>query len=238
MIVMPAVDVRGGACVQLVGGSLGHEAIRLSDPLAAARRWIGAGFTHLHVVDLDGAFTGASSNAATISRIVRGAGAETQVGGGVRDDTALDAVLSLGAARVVVGTRALEDLGWLETRARRRPGRIVVALDVRGDRLALRGWTTDAPISSDEALRWLDGLPLAAVLVTSIDVEGRMLGPNLELMERVADRTTLPLIASGGIGRVEDLRELRARGVWAAVVGMALYTGALDPERTAEEFAQ
>lgn len=237
MIVMPAVDVREGACVQLVGGSLRHEAIRLSDPVAAARRWSDAGFTHLHVVDLDAAFTGASSNAATISNIVRDIDVETQVGGGVRDDAALDAVLSLGAARVVVGTRALEDLGWIETRARRRPGRIVVALDVRGGRLALRGWTANAALSTDEALRWLDGLPLAAVLVTSIDVEGRMIGPDLRLMERVAERTTLPLIASGGIGRIEDLRELRARGVWAAVVGMALYTGALDPERTAEEFA-
>ena len=235
MIVMPAVDLRGGACVQLVGGSFEREVVRIADPIAAARRWRDAGFTHLHVVDLDGAVNGASANADVVRRLVTD-GANTQVGGGIRDTTAVDDLLALGAARVVAGTRALEDPEWLASIAVERPGRIVVALDTRGGRPTVHGWAEEADVTLDDALARVSELPLAGILVTSVEVEGRMGGPDLALLDRVQRRTTLPLIASGGIASTRDLRELRARGVWAAVVGMALYTGAIDPETTAEEF--
>ena len=236
MIVMPAVDLRGGACVQLVGGSFDHEVVRLTDPIAVARRWREAGFAHLHVVDLDGAVNGATLNGGVVRRLLAGGAADTQVGGGMRDTAAIDALLALGASRVVTGTRGLQEPEWLASVAESRPNRIVLALDVRGGRPTVRGWSHAADVSLDDALSLVAELPLAAILVTSVDVEGRLSGPDLALVDRVQRRATLPLIASGGIASVQDLRQLRARGVWAAVVGMALYTGALDARATAEEF--
>jgi phosphoribosylformimino-5-aminoimidazole carboxamide ribotide isomerase len=236
MIVMPAVDLRGGACVQLVGGSFDHEVVRLTDPMAAARRWRDAGFSHLHVVDLDGAVNGVSPNGDVVRCLLGERGADTQVGGGIRDTATIDDLLARGASRVITGTRALEDSGWLASVADARPWRVVAAVDVRGGRPAVHGWARAADVTLDAALGAVSELPLAGVLVTSVDVEGRMAGPDWGLVDRVQRRTTLPLIASGGITSMEDLRELRARGVWAAVVGMALYTGALDARATAEEF--
>jgi phosphoribosylformimino-5-aminoimidazole carboxamide ribotide isomerase len=236
MIVMPAIDLREGACVQLVGGDYAREVVRVSDPCAVAQRWLAAGFTRLHVVDLDAAL-GRGTNAVAVRRLVTDTNAEIQVGGGVRDRAGVDSALALGAARVVVGTRALEDLEWISTAAAQRPGKIVVAVDVRAGAPAVHGWTRNASCSLDGALDALRDLPLAALLVTSVEVEGRMCGPDLPLVDRVLARASVPVIASGGIATTTDLQELDARGVRAAVVGMALYTGALDPFRTAEEFA-
>lgn len=238
MIAIPAVDLREGACVQLVGGAYDAEAVRLADPVAVARRWRQAGFSALHVVDLDAA-TGRGSNAGVIDALLADAllaGTPVQVGGGVRDADAIARLLDAGAARVVVGTRAVRDPGWLAAAASRFPSRLVVALDARGGRVATHGWTRDDGPDAVEVARTLAALPLAGVLVTAVEREGRMQGPDLDLSERMAAAAPFPLIASGGIAAPGDLRALSARGVAAAVLGMALYTGALDPRATAEEF--
>jgi phosphoribosylformimino-5-aminoimidazole carboxamide ribotide isomerase len=235
MIAVPAVDLRDGACVQLVGGDYDAERVRLDDPLAVARRWRDAGFARLHVVDLDAA-TGRGDNAAAVAALLAQGGAEIQVGGGVRDDARLDALLPAGAARIVCGTRAVEDPAWLAAAAARHPGRVVVAADVRGREVATRGW---AGRSGRDVFRLLDALaplPLAGLLVTAVHREGRMAGPDLSLVRALAARTRIPLLASGGIGGVDDLRRLQEAGAAEAVVGMALYTGALDPRAVAEEF--
>jgi phosphoribosylformimino-5-aminoimidazole carboxamide ribotide isomerase len=238
VIVMPAIDLREGACVQLVGGSFADERVRIADPLAAAQRWSKAGFRHLHVVDLDAAVSGTRRvNVRVMRNLVAQCGMETQLGGGVRDSLTLDGLLALGAQRVVAGTRALEDPEWLRREAARRPGRVIAAVDVRNGAPVLRGWREAASITLESALAALEGIPLAAVLVTAVHVEGRMKGPDLALVDKVASLSSAPIIASGGIASERDLRELQARGVWAAVVGMALYTGVLDARRTAEEFA-
>lgn len=236
MIVIPAIDLREGACVQLVGGAYEEERVRMDDPVAAAREWARLGFTQLHVVDLDAA-TGRGSNLAVVRAILHeGLFDAVQVGGGVRGEDAVDALLDAGAARVVVGTRALEDPDWLAETCARFPGALVVAADVRGRRVVTRGWERTLAVDVVDRVEALNALPLAGVMVTAVHREGQMEGPDYFLMDDVLEAATLPVIASGGIGAAHQLRELAERGVAATVLGMALYTGALDPRRAAEEF--
>jgi phosphoribosylformimino-5-aminoimidazole carboxamide ribotide isomerase len=159
------------------------------------------------------------------------------VGGGVRTGDHIERLLDWGAARVVVGTRALTDVAWLNEQARRFPDRLVVAADIRAGRLATRGWTEALDDDVATLLRRLGDLPLAGVLVTAVDVEGQMRGPALEVIERAVSACPLPITASGGVGNASDLRALEQRGAAAAVIGMALYTGTLDARAIAREFA-
>lgn len=237
MRVLPAVDLREGACVQLVGGSYAEERVRLADPVAVARRWQEAGFGELHVVDLDAA-TGRGDNAEQIRTILALPGLRVQVGGGVRTGERVTELLELGAARVVVGTRALEDPAWLARVANLHPHRLVVAADVRERAVLTRGW--DASLGADigAVLERLNALPLAAVLVTAVHLEGRLAGTDLSLMQEVAAGSRAPVLASGGVTTLEDLRALAERGVEGAVIGMALYTNTLDAAATAREFGR
>ena len=243
MIVLPAVDLRDGRCVQLVGGSYDAERVRLDDPAGVARRWADVGFHHLHVVDLDAA-TGRGSNARIVRDVITAFsgmaddGGDVQVGGGVRDDDAVERMLGDGARRVVVGTRALEDSGWIDEIAHRFPGEVVVAADVRDRRVVTRGWGRTLPRTVLDVVEELNALPLAAVLVTAVHREGLMQGTDLPLMEDVAELAAFPVFASGGITTMNDLRALADRGIAGAVVGMALYTGELDARRVVEEFAE
>jgi len=239
MIAVPAVDLREGACVQLVGGSYARERVRLADPLAVVRRWSSLGFRRLHLVDLDAA-TGRGANTALVGSVLgeaRALGLEVQAGGGVRDQEAIEWLLEAGACHVVVGTRALEDTGWLGAMAARYPGRLILAADARGRRIATRGWSKRLARDVVEVAGETSRLPLAGLLVTAVHREGRLAGPDLPLIAAVARATRLPVIAAGGIGRLQHLRSLAACGVAAAVVGMAFYIGALDARAAVEEFA-
>lgn len=237
MIAIPALDLRGGACVQLAGGSYDREVIRIPDPLGVAAAWRRYGFRHLHVVDLDGV-AGRGNNEAEIQAILGATDIEVQVGGGVRNRGLIQQLLEDGAQRVVIGTRALEDPDWLAEMAELFPGSIVVAADVRGRQILSHGWTRTHPKLVLDLIEELNGLPLAGVLVTAVHREDAMNGTDLPLMEDVAETAEFPLFASGGLGSLNDLRALADRGVAAAVIGMALYSGALDPWAVAEEFAE
>ncbi len=237
MIVLPAVDLRGGACVQLIGGSYDHERIRLSDPGAVARTWQDVGFRQLHCVDLDAA-TGRGSNEGVVREILSITDFEVQVGGGVRDDGRIEDLLADGARRVIVGTRALEDGAWLDEMAARFPDELIVAADVFDRRVVTRGWTRALPVDILDAIEELNALPLAGILVTAVHREGQLQGTDLPLMEDVAEAAAYPVYAAGGITTVHDLRALASRGVAAAIIGTALYTGAIDPHATAAEFGE
>ena len=237
MIAIPAVDLRGGSCVQLVGGDYAEERVRLDDPYSVAREWARQGLTRLHVVDLDAA-TGRGDNAAVIRDILRDSAVPVQVGGGVREESRIERLLEDGATWVVVGTRAVEDEGWRIEMANRFPGQLIVAADVRDRRVVTHGWSRTLPRDITDVTEELSSLPLAGLLVTAVHREGRMQGADLFLMEDVVDAASFPVYASGGIGTVADLRALADRGVAAAVIGMALYTGAIDPWHTAEEFSE
>ena len=227
MIVIPAVDLRGGRCVQLVGGSYEREMVSLDDAESAAKRWESEGFKAIHVVDLDAA-TGRGSNALLVERIIQSANVEVQVGGGLRTSEQVARALEVGAARVVVGTRALEDREWLEEITAKYPDRIIVAADVRDRTVLVRGWQTSREVSLEKEIAALNDLPLAGLLVTAVHREGLMEGPDAPLIGEVARLSAFPIQASGGIGTMEDLDALADAGASAAVIGMALYTGALS----------
>jgi phosphoribosylformimino-5-aminoimidazole carboxamide ribotide isomerase len=237
VIVIPAVDLREGACVQLVAGDYGEERVRLSDPVAVAREWTRYGFRRLHVVDLDAA-TGRGSNRDVVTELLRDTAAEVQVGGGIRSTTQVDEMIAGGARAVVVGTRAFEDSDWLSRIVTAYPNEILVAADVRDRRIVTHGWTRTLPREIIDVTEELSTLPLAGILVTAVHREGRMQGADLFLMEDVVEAAEFPVYASGGIGSITDLRALADRGVAAAIVGMALYTGAIDAWHAAEEFSE
>lgn len=237
MLAIPAIDLRDGHCVQLVGGDYAKEAVRLDDPVRIAQRWVAAGFSRLHLVDLDAA-TGRGSNRELLREIITRAGVPAQVGGGVRDGEAILTLLEDGADRVVVGTRGVEDPEWLARQAEAAPGRIVLAADVKERTVVTRGWAKETKREIVEFIRELEDLPLAGLLVTAVHKEGKMQGTDLALMADVVDAAPWPVIASGGVGSLQDLRSLEDRGVAAVVLGMALYTEALDARIVAEEFAE
>ena len=236
MIAIPAVDLRDGACVQLVGGSYAQEAVRLENPVEVARGWARTGFSRIHVVDLDAA-TARGDNSAIVRDILSEVPAHVQVGGGVRSGDTVERLLGEGAQWVVLGTRALEEPEWLAGTASAFPGQLIVAADVRERQVVTRGWTRTISRTVLDVVERLNEVPLGGILVTAVHREGQLAGTDLFLMEDVAELSVHPVIASGGISTMNDLRELADREIAAAVIGMALYTGALDARAVAEEFA-
>lgn len=235
MIAIPAVDIRDGVCVQLVGGSYAAERVRLDDPPAVAREWARLGFRRLHVVDLDAA-TGVGANDTIVDTILRERTGPVQVGGGVRTTERVRELVEAGASNVVVGTRALEEPEWLADVAASYPGVIIVAADVRDRNVVTRGWTYTLARDVLDVITALNALPLGGSLVTAVHREGRMRGADLALMADVVGRAKLPVIAAGGIATLSDLHALARCGVAAAVIGMAFYTGELDVRQIAQEF--
>jgi phosphoribosylformimino-5-aminoimidazole carboxamide ribotide isomerase len=236
VIAYAAIDLRGGRVVQLVGGRPDAERISLPDPGAVTRQWVEAGFAALHVVDLDAAL-GVGDNASAIDAILSAAGdLPVQVGGGVRTTERAEELLANGATRVVVGTRAVEDRAWLEQLATRFPARIVVAADVRGNEIVVRGWTVGTELGTAEFLHGLAHIPLGAALVTDVAREGAMRGVDVCRFGALVRESSHPLIAAGGIATADDLAALADAGVAGAVLGMALYTGALDARAIAEAY--
>ncbi|HMI56315.1 MAG TPA: 1-(5-phosphoribosyl)-5-[(5-phosphoribosylamino)methylideneamino] imidazole-4-carboxamide isomerase [Gemmatimonadaceae bacterium] len=237
MIAIPALDLRSGACVQLAPGSYDEELIRIPDPVGVALAWRQYGFRHLHVVDLDGV-AGRGNNRPQIHGILGATDVEVQVGGGIRNRQLIQDSLDDGARRVIIGTRAVEDPDWLADMAGLFPGFIVVAADVRDRKILSHGWTRTHPKLVIDFVEDLSGLPLAGLLVTAVHREAAMHGTDLPLMEDVAQAADFPVFAAGGLGSLNDLRALADRGVAAAILGMALYSGAIDPWVVAEEFAE
>jgi len=234
---VPAVDLKGGRCVQLVGGRPEEERVSLPDPVGVARGWMALGFSALHVVDLDGAL-GTGTNIGLIERIASEIPCDLQVGGGIRTDAAADAVLGAGADRIIVGTRAVEDLPWLKALAERHPQRVTVAADVRGGRVLRKGWAESTEISVGDFLAKLAAVPLAGVLCTDVGREGRVEGIDRTFVDEVLGASPFPVWISGGVTTVEELRFLDGQGAAGAVLGMALYTGALNAALVAKEFGK
>lgn len=236
MIAWPAVDLKGGRVVQLVGGRPEAERVSLPDPVAVARDWVARGFHALHVVDLDAAL-GTGDNRPAIEAILAAVDVPVQVGGGVRDNGTLDRYVAAGAARVIVGTRAVRDRAWLERACARHPGRVLVAADTRAGQVLVRGWTETSGLDLRSYLGDLAPLPLAGVLVTDVACEGGLGGADVALFRDVVAACAQPVLAAGGIARLEDLRRLADAGVAGAVLGMVLYAGDIDVDRVAREFS-
>ena len=237
MLAIPAIDLREGRCVQLVGGDYAAEAIRLEDPIAVAHRWIATGFSRLHVVDLDAA-TRRGDHLDLITRLVMEVEVPVQVGGGIRTEERVSTLLEAGSDAVIIGTRGLADPEWLRAQAFRTPGQVILAADVRDGEVVAEGWAAGSGRSLGEAIAAVHDAPLAGLLVTAVHREGRMAGTDLALMEEAVAASPWPVHASGGVGSMEDLRALAGIGVQAVVLGMGLYTGTLDAAAVAAEFGR
>lgn len=224
LTLLPAVDVADGRAVRLVQGEAGSET-SYGDPLAAALTWQRDGAQWVHLVDLDAAF-GRGSNRDLLAEVVGALDIAVEISGGIRDDDSLDDALASGAARVNLGTAALEDPDWVRSAIARVGDRIAVGLDVRGTTLAARGWTSDGG-ELFEVLARLDADGCARYVVTDVRRDGTLTGPNLDLLRRVTDATDRPVVASGGVSSLADLRAIAGvPGVEGAIVGKALYAGA------------
>jgi 1-(5-phosphoribosyl)-5-[(5-phosphoribosylamino)methylideneamino] imidazole-4-carboxamide isomerase/N-(5'phosphoribosyl)anthranilate isomerase len=232
LVLLPAVDVANGAAVRLVQGEAGTET-SYGDPLDAALAWQRDGAEWVHLVDLDAAF-GRGSNRELLAEVVRKLDVAVELSGGIRDDASLDAALATGAARVNLGTAALERPDWVRTAIARHGEKIAVGLDVRGTTLAARGWTEEGG-DLWETMARLDADGCARYVVTDVHRDGTLTGPNLELLREVCTRTAAAVVASGGVSSLDDLRSLAALGtVEGAIVGKALYAGAFTlPEALA-----
>jgi phosphoribosylformimino-5-aminoimidazole carboxamide ribotide isomerase len=229
VILYPAIDIRGGQAVRLLQGDYERETAYDADPADAATRWAGEGAEFLHVVDLDGAKVGEPRNLEVVRRIAAAVGGcRIQVGGGIRDKAAVDAVFDAGADRVVIGTAALRDPEFLDDVLEAHGDKVVVSVDARGGNVALQGWTEGTGRDVADTVADLDARGVRRFLCTEIAVDGTMAGPALEELKRIAVSTSAQLIASGGVGDLDDLRALALLGearenIEGAIVGRALY---------------
>lgn len=228
MMIIPAVDILDHRVVQLVGGVPGSEKIVIPDPKEVARSWLDKGAKYLHLVDLDGAF-GKENNIPVIKEIIRTAGVPVEVGGGIRDEATVRELVEAGVDRVIVGTKAIKEPEWLADMANKFPGKIALALDTKGGNITMKGWQEAAPISIDEMFDRIRGLPLAGILNTNVDVEGQGKGIDAEFATDFIRRSPHKVIASGGVTSEEDAKILDAAGAAGAVVGVAIYTGLMEP---------
>lgn len=230
MIVIPAIDLKDGRCVRLRQGDMAAETIYSTDVSATARRWQQQGAGLIHVVDLNGAVDGEPRNLREIQSIISTVNVKVQVGGGIRTIDTVRRYLTSGVSRVVLGTVALTDRTLLEQACNEFPRRILLGLDARDGKIAVKGWTAVSETKAIDLLKELAGYDLGAVIYTDIARDGMLDGPNIAALREVVERSSFPVIASGGISRVEDLRAIRSLGprIEGAIVGKALYDGKLD----------
>jgi phosphoribosylformimino-5-aminoimidazole carboxamide ribotide isomerase len=230
VVVIPAIDILGGRCVRLVRGDFEHPKVYSDDPAEVAEEFANAGAEHLHVVDLDAA-RGSGDNRGVVQSILRRQDLKVQVAGGVRTAEIVNALLTAGAHAVVMGTAAVRNPRLLERCAQRHPARILAALDLRNDQAAVSGWTETEPVMIGSLLGRWDRLPLAGVVLTSIDKDGTLGGPDLKALAKARAMTSLTLHYSGGVTSLEDIGRVAAAGAQAVIVGKALYEGRFTLEQ-------
>ena len=238
MILYPAIDLKDGRCVRLLRGDMEAATVFGEDPAAQARAFQDAGCAWLHLVDLNGAFAGAPVNGEAVRAILAATEVPAQLGGGIRDMATIDMWLDAGIARVILGTVAVEDPDLVREAAKAHPGRIAVGLDARNGRVATRGWARETDVLVTDLAKAFEDAGIAAIIYTDIDRDGAMQGPNVAATEALARAVNIPVIASGGVSSMDDLRRLKDSGVIAgAISGRALYDGAIDLGAALRELA-
>jgi len=230
MIVIPAIDLKEGKCVRLEQGLMERDTVFCDNPAEQALEWQRQGAELLHIVDLDGAFAGEPKNRSAIEAIVAALEIPTQLGGGIRDLATIEAYLSLGIGRVILGTAAQRNPELVEEACRLFPGRVVVGIDAKNGMVAVQGWAEVTGVTAVELARKFEGFGVAAIIYTDISRDGMMQGPNIAATRELAESITIPVIASGGVSSLTDIENLMAiesSGVAGAITGKAIYTGAI-----------
>ncbi len=228
MLILPAIDLRNGKCVNLVQGRAGQETIFSDHPVKMAMEWQDGGAEYLHLVDLDGAFSAESDNLHIVKGIVETVQIPVQLGGGIRTMERLESVLSLGVTRAILGTAALKNPSLVEAACREHGSRIAVGIDARDGMVATEGWLDISEKPAVAFAREMEDCGVQTIIYTDIKSDGMLQGPNLETTRAIANAVAVDVIGSGGITSIQDLQALKAIGVYGAIVGRALYTGALD----------
>ena len=237
MIVIPAIDLKEGRCVRLEQGLMEKDTVYSDDPGAQAKTWQDQGGELLHIVDLDGAFAGIPKNKEAIEAIVKAIDIPTELGGGIRDLETIEAYLDLGVGRVILGTIAKENPALVAEACKKFPGKIVVGIDAKDGLVAVRGWADVTEKKATELAREMEGFGVEAIIYTDIARDGMMQGPNLEATKNLAEAISIPVIASGGVSSLRDIRQLMSiedSGVTGVITGKAIYTGALDLREAVE----
>ena len=232
MNLYPAIDLKDGVCVRLVRGDMAQATVFNRDPAAQARRFEAEGFRQLHLVDLNGAFAGRPINAEAVSSILTASRLPAQLGGGIRNQAAVESWLEQGLSRVILGTLALREPGTVSALAGRFPGRIAVGIDARAGLVAVEGWSEQSEVPALDLARRFEDAGVAAIIYTDIDRDGVLAGPNVEATAALAEALSTPVIASGGVGGIEDLAALKAveeTGIEGVIIGRALYDGRIEP---------
>ncbi len=227
MRIWPAIDLRGGKCVRLQQGDYNRETVFNDNPADVARHWVDEGADCLHLVDLDGARDGKLINGEVIEAIVNSVDVTFQLGGGIRDEAAIQRLLDLGLDRLVVGTQALKNPDWFREMASRYPGKLVLGIDARNGMVATDGWLETSETSAIEMAKQFESEPVAAIVYTDIAKDGMMAGPNLEAMREMQQAVALPVVASGGVTTSDDAHRLSEIPMDGAIIGRALYEGTI-----------
>jgi len=227
MYIIPAIDLRNGKCVRLIQGDYHRQITYHDDPVKQAKEFSSAGAQWLHIVDLDGAKVGKPVNTDTISAIAALGQLKIEVGGGLRDEASIKQLLDIGTERVIIGTKAVSDFEWFSQMAEKFSGKIVLGLDARGSKVATHGWTKENSQNLLEFATEAAKLPLAAIIYTDITKDGMMAGPNFERTKALAEAVQVPVIASGGVREIADIKKLAKLGIEAVIIGRALYEGTL-----------
>ncbi|MFO1144979.1 MAG: 1-(5-phosphoribosyl)-5-[(5-phosphoribosylamino)methylideneamino]imidazole-4-carboxamide isomerase [Amaricoccus sp.] len=230
MILYPAIDLKDGQCVRLLRGDMARATVFGSDPAAQARAFAAAGCAWLHLVDLNGAFAGRPVNGAAVEAILAAVDVPVQLGGGIRDRATIEDWLGKGVRRVILGTAALRDPALVREAAAAHPGRVAVGIDARGGRVAVEGWAETSDVTAVELARRFEDAGVAAIVYTDIERDGALQGPNVAATAALARAVAIPVIASGGIASLDDLRALKASGapLDGAISGRALYEGRIE----------
>jgi phosphoribosylformimino-5-aminoimidazole carboxamide ribotide isomerase len=232
VILFPAIDLKDGECVRLIHGDMAQATVFNTDPAAQARAFEAQGFEYLHVVDLDGAFAGKPMNARAVEGILRDVNMPVQLGGGIRDMRTIDGWLGKGVARVIIGTAAVKDPELVREAARLNPGRIAVGIDARDGLVAVEGWARTAQLSAAELGKRFEDAGVGAIIYTDISRDGVLKGLNIEATLALADAVSIPVIASGGLASLDDVKRILepdCARLAGAITGRALYDGRLDP---------
>ncbi len=228
MKIIPAIDIMNHQVVQLVGGVPGTEKIVLPDPVNVAKSWVDKGATYLHIVDLDAAF-GEEDNLEIIKEIIKTVKVPVEVGGGIRKESTIRRLIEAGVDRIIIGTRAIKDSEWFIEMAMNFPGKLMMALDTKGGKVMMNGWQDESPMTIQRIMGIIKDLPLAGILNTNVDVEGQGKGIDEEWIENFTKMCPHKIIASGGVTSEEDGKILAKYGIEGAVVGVAIYTGLMEP---------